>query len=694
MSPSILPLPRKVKPGEGRFDVGRSTPVVLSPSCDAADRFAAGILREEIDARASIELSVEKHGRTDGLGRHILLLRLADCPKKGASGRAGAGAIRRAHDARILSLSKGAGGFPLVKGAGEAAKIGTEGYLVEVTPERVVVAANTSAGIFYGVQTLCQALDAKPGRANFPAMSITDYPQFRYRGVMLDICRGRVPTLKTLFGLVEYLASMKVNCLQFHTEHTFAFRRHRDIGKNKGSLSPENIMRLVEHAKLHHLELQANLQCFGHMSNILSLPRYKDLAESEREWSVAPARRETYEFLDDLLSEYLPCFEAKVFNANCDEVYDLGEGRSRKLVERRGAGRVYADHMKKVRALAGKYGKRLAMWADYVLKYPETLKLLPKDVILINWGYAARHDFNSTGKIARAGFEHWVAPGTGSWSALFPRIEVACRNIAGFAAAGVRYGATGLLNTDWGDGGHPNMLGASFHGFAYGAEVSWSGPSKDPADFDKRFAWALVRDKAGLLGKAFRMLGGTNAAFGVENYRSVPFRLYWAEFPDGIDRKSAEKGFSEAQLKKAERAAWKARSHIAEARRSLPASRPCLNSSLDTKLLLGELDFAARQTLFACQKARLAVRIQKAMPKERGKASLPEAAWGFGGMALPEELMKEVEVLLREWRIHRDEFERLWRARSRQSEIELRLRLYKTREQEFARLATPPDEGC
>lgn len=666
---SILPRPRKVRRRKGRFDVGRGMPVVLSPSCDDADRFAASVLRGEIEARSSLELTVERHGRTDGLGRHILLLRLADCPKDPVGSATLSGRRGKA---------KGRG-FPSVKGAGDAPRIGEEGYLVEITPERAVVAAHTSAGLFYGVQTLRQILEAKPGRASFPALAITDYPDFRYRGVMLDICRGKVPTLETLFGLVEFLASVKVNVLQFHTEHTFAFRRHPDIGRGKGPLTAEDVMKLKEHAARSHVEFQANLQSFGHMANILSLRRYRDLAESpDRPWSVSPGRRQTYEFLDDLYSEYLPCFDAEVFNANCDEVWDLGEGRSKGLVERRGAGRVYADHMKKVRSLAGRYGKRLAMWADYVLKYPATLKLLPKDIILINWGYGARHDFSSSAQIARAKFEHWVAPGTNSWSGLFPRLEVACRNIARAASAGKRTGATGLLNTDWGDGGHPNMLSASYHGFAYGAEAAWSGARggsrQGAAEFDRRFSWALDRDAKGVLGKLFRTLGATNAAFGAENYRSVPFQLYWAEFPDGIDAKLAR----EPQLRRAERAAWKARSLLSLARQS----------HLGSRLLLSELDFPARQTLFACQKARLALRIQKAMPRSASSQGVPV---GFGGRALPTELMNEVDVLLREWRLHRDEFERLWHARSRHSEIDRRLRLYKLREQEFARLATRAD---
>ena len=56
---------------------------------------------------------------------------------------------------------------------------------------------------------------------------------------------------------------------------------------------------------------------------------------------------------------------------------------------------------------------------------------------------------------------------------------------------------------------------------------------------------------------------------------------------------------------------------------------------------------------------------------------------------LPPDLVAEVADVHREWRLQRDEFERLWMMRSRRSEIETRLRLYRDREQELARLAAP-----
>jgi hexosaminidase len=646
MDLSILPIPQELKPAARGFSITRDTPIILSTSCDDADYRAASILREHIEHRSSIEVKIEKHATDVGLGGHILFARLDDI-----GGVAGAS-------------------FSPVKGAGSLKRIGDEGYVISVTPERTVVAAASSAGIYYGVQTLRQVIDGRPARASFPGMLLTDWPSFRYRGVMLDVSRGKVPTNDTIKELVELLGVLKINVLQLYVEHTFAFHRHPVIAHGSGALTHEDLVKIQQHAKLHHVEVQANLQSFGHMERILSLEAYQKLAESDRRWSLSPSDPATYAFLESLYSEYLPCFESKLFNADCDETYDLGKGRSAKRAERIGVGMLYLEHIKAIRALAHKFGKRLLIWGDIVLQHPAVIGKIPKDVVMLNWGYGARHDFASTAKFRRAKLEHWVCPGSNSWSALFPRLEVACRNISGFAAAGLKSGATGLLNTDWGDGGHPNLLGCSYHAFAFGAEASWSGARRHPASFDDRFSWTLFHNRTGIVGKIFRMLAQTNAAFGETNDVSVPFKVYWAEFPYGPELR----GLGAAALNRCERTARTARAQISVARQILQQQR----------MLLDELDFCARQTILACTKARLAATIVKAVPRSAGVS-----AAGFGGRGVPPTIVAEVADVLREWKLQRDEFERLWMARARRSEIETRLRLYRDREQELARLAAP-----
>ena len=53
-----------------------------------------------------------------------------------------------------------------------------------------------------------------------------DWGAFPTRGLMLDISRDKVPTMESLRGMIDVLASLKFNHLQLYTEHTFAYTGH------------------------------------------------------------------------------------------------------------------------------------------------------------------------------------------------------------------------------------------------------------------------------------------------------------------------------------------------------------------------------------------------------------------------------------------------------------------------------------
>ena len=211
------------------------------------------------------------------------------------------------------------------------AELGPEGYTLEVTPQQIVVAANTEAGLFYGVQTLRQLLRTQGRR--IPALTIRDWPALAHRGVMLDISRGKVPTLQTLFALVDGLAEYKYNHLQLYTEHTFSFPSHPAISAGADPLTADDILALDRYCRERHIELVPNLQSYGHLRRMLSLPQYAHLDEVGWQWSLTPAREETYRLLDELYAEFLPAFSSRWFNVNCDETWDLGTGQSKALAQ-------------------------------------------------------------------------------------------------------------------------------------------------------------------------------------------------------------------------------------------------------------------------------------------------------------------------------------------------------------------------
>ncbi|HEY9363446.1 MAG TPA: glycoside hydrolase family 20 zincin-like fold domain-containing protein, partial [Chitinophagaceae bacterium] len=75
--------------------------------------------------------------------------------------------------------------------------LGDEGYILNVTTNGITISANQPAGLFYGVQSLYQLLppeiESKTVVANqkwtVPAVKVTDYPRFKWRGLMFDVSR-------------------------------------------------------------------------------------------------------------------------------------------------------------------------------------------------------------------------------------------------------------------------------------------------------------------------------------------------------------------------------------------------------------------------------------------------------------------------------------------------------------------------
>ncbi len=444
--PPILPTPKQIRPLKGTFRLSDGVPIVLAPRSSDADFRAARALQNLALQEAVVELAIETHSRMKDLGPRIELRR------RGARGQS---------------------------------------YRLEVRTKLIEVMAEGPAALRYGVETLGQLIGP---RGQVPACRVQDEPDLALRGIMIDISRGKVPTLETLRGLVDLCVRLKLNTLMLYTEHTFRFRRHPEIGRDAAPLDAATIRELDAYAAENHIELIPTLQSLGHMHHILEIARYRGLAESDRLWSLSPNKPGTYELLRDLYDEYLPNFRSRLFNANCDEPVDLADSKS------------YFEHVERVRELALYHGKRTMIWGDVVQKHPKSIGQLDRDMVLLDWWYEAKHDFDRVRIFSEHGIDFLVCPGTSSWNTLFPRLANAVANISGYAAAGKRHGAWGLINTDWGDGGHYNLLGNSWFGFAWGAQQAWAGDAPN-GDFDRAFSHLLFGDRTGKIARAYRALG-------------------------------------------------------------------------------------------------------------------------------------------------------------------------------------------
>jgi hexosaminidase len=101
-------------------------------------------------------------------------------------------------------------------------KLGDEGYTLASSAKGVVVSANKPAGLFYGLQTLYQLLPKEiEGNAvtkvklTVPSVSITDYPRFGWRGLMLDVSRNFF-TKDEVKQYIDQMARFKFNTFHWH----------------------------------------------------------------------------------------------------------------------------------------------------------------------------------------------------------------------------------------------------------------------------------------------------------------------------------------------------------------------------------------------------------------------------------------------------------------------------------------------
>lgn len=397
---------------------------------------------------------------------------------------------------------------------------GTEqSYGLTIADDGIRIVGNDPEGVFYGVCTLIQLLETNGGE--LPCVVIEDYPDFLNRGVMLDISRDKVPTMETLYALVDMLASWKVNQIQLYIEHTFAYRNHRVVWEKFSPMTAEQILDLDAFCRDRFIDLVPNQNSFGHMHHWFDQEPYKHLAETDfsftTPWgsvmppfSLAPAEPGSLALLRELYAELLPNFSSDQFNVGCDETFDLGMGKTKAWVETKGKGRVYLDFLLSIYALVNQHGRTMQFWGDIINQYPELVPEVPKDTIALEWGYEADHDFDAKSKLfADSGVPFYVCPGTSSWTTLAGRTDNCIGNIRNAAENGLKYGAIGLLNTDWGDLGHWQTLPVSYLGFAYGAAMSWAQEANADIDLPTVLDLFAFRDHAGIMGKLVYDLGNT-----------------------------------------------------------------------------------------------------------------------------------------------------------------------------------------
>jgi hypothetical protein len=483
-----------------------------------------------------------------------------------------------------------------------------EGYALTISKNGIEISFREVAGWRAATATLRQLL-RQFGR-RLPCLKIRDRPDFARRGVMLDVSRGRVPRLETLLDLAGRLADFKINELQLYTEHTFAYRRHKSVWQSWGALTAKEIQILDARCRELGIDLVPNQNSFGHLRCFLEDPRLKKLGELDRPCesesggflrrpaTLAPNHPGALPFLRGLYDELLPNFSSALFNIGGDETWDLGKGRSKKLCAAKGKGRVYLEFLKKIHREVSRRDRRMMFWGDIILKHPQLIRELPENVVALNWGYEADHPFETeAARFAKAKIPFYVCPGTSTWQTLIGRHDNALANLRAAAQSGRKLGAMGFLNTDWGDGGHPQPLAVSWPLFAAGAALAWNSKALDERNLAAVLSRDVFDDPTGRVASAGFNLGFAHQKLGVKAPNETPLGTALAA-PKPADRelfcRNGLKWFAKIPAGKIV-AALK---DIQKQRAVLSRGKP---GSTRGKILAAELDMAARMAEESCR---------------------------------------------------------------------------------------------
>jgi hypothetical protein len=374
------------------------------------------------------------------------------------------------------------------------ARLPAEGYHLAITPSGVHIEAADAAGALYACQSLRQIYTQAPEA--LPLLDLTDRPDLRVRGVMLDISRGRVPLLSELLSFIEALHQLRVNQFQLYIEHTFAWPGHEVVWQKASPLTAEDIHSLDQACRDRGIELVPNLNTFGHLERWLEHEPYRQLAECPNGWvhpltqqfkpipSTLRPSQASLDFVAGLLDGYLPHFKSQQVNIGGDEPWELGQGFSRDAVAEKGKHQVYLAHLQKICDLVQARGHVAQFWGDILLEDLTLTHQAPAGAIPVVWGYDAGHPFaEQCGRLASLNRPYLIASGTSTWQSFTGRLNNALSNQSEAIQAALRHQANGLLVTTWGDQGYHQPWPTTWLPTIAGLTQAWCQTANYHPDF-------------------------------------------------------------------------------------------------------------------------------------------------------------------------------------------------------------------
>lgn len=404
---------------------------------------------------------------------------------------------------------------------GDGKILNDESYTLEITNKKVQLTAVSPAGIFLGIQTLRQLLPSKielstpqKGPWRIPAGTISDWPEYAYRGTMLDVSRHffAVEDVKRFIDLISYY---KINFLHLHLSDDQGWRIEikswpnltahggsTQVGGAKGGYyTQEQYSDIVKYAQERYITIVPEIDMPGHTN--AALASYAELnadgkarelyTGTEVGFSTFAAKKEiTYRFIDDVIRELAALTPGPYIHIGGDESHATKKDD-------------YVLFVEKVQNIVKSHGKTVIGWdeiattkliegavAQFWDKAPNALKAVEQGrQVLFSPAKKAYLDmqYDSTTKLGL----HWAAyieiDNAYNWdpATLVPGIQK--ENILGIEAALWSETVTNMDEIEY-------MVFPRLPGIA---EIGWTPPMKRD--------WNEYKERLAMHGERFKAMG-------------------------------------------------------------------------------------------------------------------------------------------------------------------------------------------
>ena len=360
-----------------------------------------------------------------------------------------------------------------------------ESYVLKIVPDGAEIRAVSSAGLFYGMQTLLQMVEGMGSLAVLPGAEIRDWPALAYRGFMMDLGHGQLLRVPEIERQIDHLARFKANQYYFYSEATIELDGYSLVNPN-GRYTREEIRHIIDYGRQRHVDVVPCLELYGHLHDLFRVEQFSDLSLPRYGGEFDPRNPRVLQVLDDWVEQTAELFPSPWYHVGFDEPWALDKIG---VTEGSDPFRIYIDVLRHVAQQAQKHNKRLMFWADMLSgarifsKHPELIAELPKGTIAVPWVYDDRPDFVPyLEPLAKMNIPTVSAPGVWNWNEIFPDYHKTFKNINGLLGTGKKYNTLGILNTGWTDSAQ-TIYRMSLPGLAMSGVAGWQADPIDAATY-------------------------------------------------------------------------------------------------------------------------------------------------------------------------------------------------------------------